>query len=116
MIDTDAGWVLVALALLQIPLWAIHVVYKQKRGASWMQVTTRRHDMPQRFSPFHTPCSISGFHAIAARSQQLPADGRLGSAGRQRTPTVEAIGAHLHRRTVETVAAEDTKKEDLRPR
>ena len=35
---TGAGWFLAAIALLQLPIWAAHVIYKQKSGTTLMQV------------------------------------------------------------------------------
>jgi hypothetical protein len=33
-----AGWVLAAIAVLQVPIWAVYVVYKQKEGDTWFEV------------------------------------------------------------------------------
>jgi solute carrier family 6 amino acid transporter-like protein 5/7/9/14 len=38
--DLGVGWTLGGLVLLQIPLWAMVVVFKQKHGVTWFQVRT----------------------------------------------------------------------------
>ena len=35
-----AGWVLAISALIQVPIWGSYVVYKQKRGSTFLEVPT----------------------------------------------------------------------------
>jgi hypothetical protein len=40
---TAAGWVLFGIAVVQVPLWALIVMYKKKKEGSFLEVSCHFH-------------------------------------------------------------------------